>query len=176
MKNANSFGYFSKDVAADLEITTSSLRRWSIELEQHGYIMERNEKGQRIYYERDFKALRELKKLLANNVSFTDALNAVVSMNMDEKNATKTPSVFTDEIRLSKSELEETIQRVVKVAIEEERENMLKAFEYKMNDVVEKRDRILTMQLQQSLEEKRLEIAAAKEEEEVKPWWKKLFK
>jgi len=63
----------------------------------------------------------------------------------------------------------------VKVAMEEERENMLKAFEYKMNDVVEKRDRILTMQLQQSLEEKRLEIAAAKEED-VKPWWKKLFK
>lgn len=176
MKNANSFGYFSKDVAADLEITTSSLRRWSIELEQHGYIIERNEKGQRIYYERDFKALRELKKLLSNNVSFTDALKAVVSMNLDEKNAIKTPSVFTDEIRLSKSELEETIQRVVKVAIEEERENMFKAFEYKMNDVVEKRDRLLTMQLQQSLEEKKLEIAAAKEEENAKPWWKKLFK
>ncbi|MED5102886.1 hypothetical protein P9858_22420 [Niallia circulans] len=34
MKNANSFGYFSKDVAADLEITTSSLRRWSIEQKQ----------------------------------------------------------------------------------------------------------------------------------------------
>ena len=97
-------------------------------------------------------------------------------MNVDEKNATKTPSVFTGEIRLSKSELEETIQRVVKVAIEEERENMLKAFEYKMNDVVEKRDRILTMQLHQSFEDKRLEIAAAKEEENVKPWWKKLFK
>lgn len=31
MKNANSFGYFSKDVAADLEITTSSLRRWAID-------------------------------------------------------------------------------------------------------------------------------------------------
>lgn len=83
-------------------------------------------------------------------------------MNLYEKNATKTPSIFTDEIRLSKSELEETIQRVVKIAIEEESKNMLKAFEYKMKDVIEKRDRLLTMQLQQSLEKKRVEIEAAK--------------
>lgn len=52
---------------------------------------------------------------------------------------------------------------------------MFKAFEYKMNDVVEKRDRLLTMQLQQSLEEKKLEIAAAKEEEIAKSWLEKTF-
>ena len=58
----NEFGYFSKDVAIELEITTSTLRRWSIELEKEGYSFHRNEKDQRIYYERDFKAFRELKK------------------------------------------------------------------------------------------------------------------
>ncbi|GIN87589.1 hypothetical protein J6TS2_39750 [Heyndrickxia sporothermodurans] len=39
---------------------------------------------------------------------------------------------------------------------------MLQAFKMKMNDVVEKRDRILTNQLRKSLEEKTLEITAAK--------------
>lgn len=46
---------------------------------------------------------------------------------------------------------------------------MLKAFEHKINDVVEQRDRVLTTQLQNALEERRLEIAAATEE---KRWWK----
>ena len=48
MENANHFGYFAKDVASELEITTSTLRRWSIELEKAGYSFERNEKEQRI--------------------------------------------------------------------------------------------------------------------------------
>lgn len=171
MKNAPSFGYFAKDVAAELNITTSTLRRWSIELEKQGYYFTRNEKEQRIYYERDFQALRELKKLLSQSASFADALNAVISRDAQAKNATQTPSVFTDDIRLSTRQLEEIIHKTVKQAIEEEREAMLQAFEYKINDVVEKRDRILTKQLQQSLEERRVEIAAAAEEKEKK-WWK----
>ncbi|UAL50665.1 hypothetical protein LIT32_15725 [Bacillus sp. CMF21] len=52
---------------------------------------------------------------------------------------------------------------MIEQAIEKEREVMFKAFEAKMNDVVEKRDRILTQQLNRSLEERRLEIAAAQE-------------
>ena len=164
MENANQFGYFAKDVASELEITTSTLRRWAIELEKEGYSFERNEKEQRIYYERDFKAFRELKKLLSNSVPFVDAIKAVVSMDLENKNALKTPSVYTDEMRLSTRELTDIVQKAVKEAIKEEREMMFQAFENKMNDVVEKRDRILTQQLKRSLEERRLEIAAAQEE------------
>lgn len=170
----DSFGYFAKDVASDLEITTSTLRRWSIELEKEGYSFERNEKEQRIYYERDFKAFRELKKLLSHSVSFADAIKAVVSMDLESKNALKTPSVYTDEIRLSKRELHEIVHNAVKEAIQDEREAMFQAFEHKINDVVEKRDRVITQELQQTLEERRLEIAAAKEIK--KSWWEKIFK
>lgn len=174
METVNQFGYFAKDVAVELEVTTSTLRRWSIELEKSGYVFERNDKEQRIYYERDFKAFRELKKLLTHSVAFTDAIKAVVSMDLEDKNASLTPSVYKQELRLSKDELEELIHRTVKKAVEEEREAMLKAFEYKMNDVVEKRDRFITQQLNKSLEERRLEIAAAQEEK--KSWWKKIFR
>lgn len=173
MEHENTFGYFAKDVANELEVTTSTLRRWSIELEKLGYIFERNEKDQRIYYERDFKAFRELKKLINNSVPVIDATKAVVSMDLDNKNASKTPSVQTEEIRLTKRELQDVVRRAVKEAIEEEREAMFKAFELKMNDVVENRDRIITQQLHQSLEEKRLEIAATKDEN--KSWWKRIF-
>ena len=173
MENTSNFGYFAKDVASELQITTSSLRRWSIELEKSGYSFERNEKDQRIYYERDFKAFRELKKLLSSSVSFIDAIKAVVSMDLENKNASKTPSVYTGEIRLSKSELHEIVHHAVKEAIQEEREVMYQAFENKMTNLIEQRDRILTQQLQNSLEEKRLEIAASKEKQS---WWRRILK
>lgn len=175
----NGFGYFSKDVAIELEITTSTLRRWSIELEKQDYFFQRNEKDQRIYYERDFKAFRELKKLIANSVPFADALNAVATRDFDSENARQTPSVYSEMVRLSKHELHEIVHVAVKNAIEEEREAMFLAFENKLNDVVEKRDRIITQQMKQSLEEQReqhlLEVAATHEEKKSS-WWNKLFK
>ncbi|MFP7474453.1 MerR family transcriptional regulator [Niallia taxi] len=168
MDNTESYGYFAKDVALNLDINTNTLRRWAIELEKHGYSFERTNQNHRIYYERDFKTLRELKKLIAKDVPLENALNAVVSMDLDSKKAVQTPTVH-DEIRVSRSELEDVIHKTVKKAVEEEREAMLKAFEHKINDVVEQRDRVLTTQLQNTLEERRLEIAAAAEE---KKWWK----
>ena len=91
-------------------------------------------------FERDFKAFRELKKLLINLVPFVDATKAVVSMDLENKNSLKTPSVYTDKMRLSTRELNDIVQKAVKETIMEEREMMFQAFENKMNDVVEKRD------------------------------------
>lgn len=45
---------------------------------------------------------------------------------------------------------------------------MFQAFEHKMNDAVERRDRLITQQLEQSLEERRLEIAATQDENKEK--------
>lgn len=167
------FGYFAKDVAADLEITTSTLRRWSIELEKVNYKIERNDKEQRIYYERDFKAFRELKKLLSHSVPFVDAIKAVASTDLENKNAHLTPSVFKDEVRLSKRELQDIIQLAVKQAVEEEREFISKAIDQKLDNLIESRDRLLVQQLNKALEEKK--EAAATIEEEKKPWWKSIF-
>jgi DNA-binding transcriptional MerR regulator len=174
MENANSFGYFSKDVALHLEITTSTLRRWSIELEKTGYMFERNEKEQRIYYERDYKAFRELKKLLATSVSFTDAINAIAAMNLNNKNAQKTPNVYDEYIRLSKRELQDLIQKAVQQAITNERDLLLEKMEQKINDTLEQRDLILVNTIKISLEQRQLEMAAAKEEKV--PFLKKLFR
>jgi len=164
--------YWAKDIAELLEISTSNLRRWSIDLENAGYRFYRDEHNRRAYFEQDIMPLKKLKEFLANNMSKNDAVNAVVSMFPKDDNGVITIPVIQDTIRLSKRELQE----IVKEAIEEEREMMFKAFEAKMNDVVEKRDRILTQQLSRSMEERRLEIAATQEDKETKKsWWNKLF-
>lgn len=166
----NEFGYYSKDVAIELEITTSTLRRWSIELEKEGYTFHRNEKEQRIYYERDFKAFRELKKLISNNVPFADAAKAIASINFDNKNANQTPSVYSEMVRLSKHELEQIITN----AIEKEHEKMIKVFEEKLNNSIEIRDKILMQQINRSMEDSK-KLIAATQEENKKPWWQKIF-
>ncbi|CAK6481403.1 hypothetical protein BFRIPC_00065 (plasmid) [Peribacillus frigoritolerans] len=177
VKNAEEFGYFAKDVAADIEITTSTLRRWSIELEKEGYTFQRNVKDQRIYYERDFKAFRELKKMLGNQVPFVDAVKAVSSTDLSKKNALKSPNVYTDELHLSRRELEEIVTQSVKEAIKRDRENMFQLFEKKLDNTIERRDNFLMAEIQKVREEKKQlieEVAAAKEQEK-KPFWKRLF-
>lgn len=168
----NGFGYFSKDVAIELEITTSTLRRWSIELEKQGYSFQRNEKEQRIYYELDFKAFRELKKLLANSVPFADSINAVSIRDFENENAQKMPSVYSETMRLSKHEVED----IVKKAIEDDREILLDALEKRMSDTIEMRDRLVTQQLRAAIDESQKQLAAASHTEDKKSWWQRLFK
>lgn len=156
--------YWAKDIAELLDITTSNLRRWSIDLENAGYCFYRDEHNRRAYLEKDIMPLKKMKEFLSNNMSKNDAIKAVVSMFPKDSNSVFTVPVNEDEIRLSKRELKE----IVKEAVEEEREAMFRAFEIKMNDSLEKRDRLLTQHLQNTLEERRLEIAAAQEK---KKWW-----
>lgn len=163
----NEFGYYSKDVALELDITTSTLRRWSIELEKEGYKFHRNEKEQRIYFERDFKAFREFKKLTSNSVPLSDAIKAVVAMDFEKKNGELTPSVQTDVIRLTKREL----QSIIKSALEEERDQFIEIMQEKWNDSLEKRDRLLMQQLKHSMEQRQQQIEMEKEQNK-KVWWK----
>jgi DNA-binding transcriptional MerR regulator len=184
LSNASEYGYFAKDVAADLEVTTSTLRRWSIELEKAGYKFERNEKDQRIYYDRDFKAFRELKKLINNSVVLIDAINAVVSMDVEGLNASQTPSVYREETRLTRQFLEEIldkkINKAIQQAFEEGRQQGQKEIKEMMKKIEkrsEERDDNL-MSVIRSIQEEKEEVKqliAASQEQEKKTFWQRLF-
>ncbi|HFJ9387886.1 TPA: MerR family transcriptional regulator [Bacillus nitratireducens] len=94
----NDFGYYAKTVSNDLGISPNTLRRWSIELENRGYEFERTETNKRVYYERDYKAFRELKKLLDAGVSMESASKTVVSSFGTGDNESQTPIVHEQEI------------------------------------------------------------------------------
>ncbi|KNH14770.1 hypothetical protein ACS78_27475 [Priestia megaterium] len=184
LSNASEYGYFAKDVAADLEVTTSTLRRWSIELEKAGYKFERNEKDQRIYYDRDFKAFRELKKLISNSVALIDAINAVVSMDLEGLNASQTPSVYREETRLTKQFLEEIlderINKAIQKAFEEGRQQgqrEIKEMIKKIEKRSEERDDNLMSVIRSIREEKEevKQLIAASQEQAKKTFWQRLF-
>lgn len=184
LSNASEYGYFAKDVAADLEVTTSTLRRWSIELEKAGYKFERNEKDQRIYYDRDFKAFRELKKLINNSVVLIDAINAVVSMDVEGLNASQTPSVYREETRLTRQLLEEIldekINKAIQQAFEEGRQQghkEIKEIIKKIEKRSEERDENLMSVIRSIREEKEevKQLIAASQEQAKKTFWQRLF-
>lgn len=163
----NELGFFSKDVALRLEINASTLRQWCLAMEKEGYEFHKNDKEQRIFYERDINTLFELKNLIDKTRNREDAIKTILSRRKAVDNAEKMLSVSEnkrDNITISRSDLEELIQTSVEKAIEKERESMFKAFEAKMNDSIEQRDRYLVQQLNQSMEQTRLQIAAAQEE------------
>jgi DNA-binding transcriptional MerR regulator len=184
LSNASEYGYFAKDVAAELEVTTSTLRRWSIELEKAGYKFERNEKDQRIYYDRDFKAFRELKKLISNSVVLVDAINAVVSMDVEGLNASQTPSVYREETRLTRQFLEEIldekINKAIQQAFEEGRQQGQKEIKEMMKKIEkrsEERDDNLISVIRSIQEEKEevKQLIAASQEQAKKTFWQRLF-
>ncbi|WP_079524886.1 hypothetical protein [Halobacillus hunanensis] len=167
--------YWAKDIADLLDIKTSTLRRWSIELEKADYRFYRDEHYRRAYLEKDIMPLRKLKEFLVNKMSMKDATKAVASMFPTNDNGEITLPVHEekeDELRLSKREFKEYIDQVANQAAQRAAEETAKAMQEKLKDEFEKRDRILTQQLNESIEQK--QIAAATEEQN-KSWWKKLF-
>jgi DNA-binding transcriptional MerR regulator len=184
LSNASEYGYFAKDVAADLEVTTSTLRRWSIELEKAGYKFERNEKDQRIYYDRDFKAFRELKKLINNSVVLIDAINAVVSMDVEGLNASQTPSVYREETRLTRQLLEEILDEKINQAIQQAFEEGRQQGHKEIKEIIKKiekrseeRDENLMSVIRSIREEKEevKQLIAASQEQAKKTFWQRLF-
>lgn len=172
------YGFFSKDVALKLDINASTLRQWCLAMEKEGYEFHRNDKEQRIFYERDINLLFELKNLIEKTRNRDDAIKTIVSRHKSVENAEKMLSVNENErdnITVSKSDLEELIQKSVEKAIEKEREVMFQALEMKLSDTIEQRDRYLIHQLNESMEQKRLEIAAAQEDERKKGFFARLF-
>jgi len=154
-------GMYSKQVALHLEINPNTLRRWCLELEKEGYEFERNENEQRIFYDRDLVALSEVQKLLAQRQSMEVATKSVAVKYKDKKNAEKMVSVIEnkgDFITLSKTDLEELLDQ----AAERAADLVLEKF----NSAVEQRDRTLIHQLHETMDQKRLEIAASIEEKQ----------
>lgn len=168
MDTLDKFGYFAKDVSLQLDMNPSTLRRWCIELEKAGYIFVRNEHNQRIFYERDFNSFRKLKELLNKNLSMDNAVHAVISMVQTQSQTPTVQMKNDDEVRLSKSDLQEIIQQEIQKAIHEEREALFKVFERKLNDQIEKRDHQLIASIRE-IQETKLLVSAA--EEKQKKWF-----
>ncbi|WP_176466404.1 helix-turn-helix domain-containing protein [Terribacillus saccharophilus] len=126
--------YTAKDLAASLDVTTSTLRRWAIALESAHYPFQRNEKGQRIYTEQDIATFKELKKLLGEKMTFADVIQKLTGHNKSMEKKSETEKIMN----VTAEELEKLVSRAVKKAVKKEREKLFKQMKKQMKKELEK--------------------------------------
>jgi len=140
MDNNEEFGYFSKTVADRLGVSPDTLRSWAIKLEDKEIEFERNEKKQRIYYEKDIRAFENMKELL----DLQQPMNKVVPLVADkikkgefekpesENHASITPSVIHENTALATSDKR----------LEQQYNQLMEAFKIMTNEYAATRERL----------------------------------
>ncbi|CUB08943.1 hypothetical protein BN2127_JRS1_00727 [Bacillus cereus] len=161
----NDYGYFSKQVCEDLNLTASTLRRWSIAFESKGYQFEKNEKGQRIYFERDYRVIREYKRLLEQGVSAEQALEDI-ARRFIQIDATQTPSVH-DERQASMEEItpiDQSWLRELKMTFQQQAATITEQNEY----IIKQQDELLSRMTSLEEENKKLKENISSQTELIK--------
>lgn len=191
------FGYFAKTVADRVGISKDTLRTWSLKLEAEGVEFERNARGQRIYYEKDIRALENMKELMDFQQPLNDTAKTIsdkvkkeaYALVPKEKNAENTLSVSHGENELITQEKRMQIFK----------ENMLQDFEKSQQEALEKFKKEIAMEMAVVMQDRfenavetavktallqerkalakevAQELAAATAEPEKKGFWKRLF-
>lgn len=167
------FGYFAKTVSERLGIAKDTLRSWSLKLEAEGVKFERNARDQRIYYEKDIRALENMKELMnfqqpLNDVSKTIANKIEKSFyNGDESinNTEITPSVSQGENALITQEKQ--MQNFKKELIQELSNKQSEMMEQFKNDLTKEMSTVMQDRFENAVNEA-VKMALLQERKEIK--------
>jgi hypothetical protein len=184
--------FLNKEVSARLEIGDSTLRKWSMSLENAGYQFIKKEKGDitiRVYRERDVTAFLRYKELIQSKVETMDSVSKIIvsefGEGMDENDQERTGSLLvTDTFPTPLSVYEVAFQTFIERQNEVNREWMAKQQELidrmkqrvddqqkYIQETLEKRDHALMGTIRELMEQRRIEAA-----EQNQSFWRRLFK
>jgi transposase-like protein len=169
--------YWNKEVAENLAIGDSTLRRWCILLEQKGYIFTKDQHNNRAFNDQDLIILRRLKETSKmKGMNLESAVNAVLSM---VDNANKTTLVHVENRNSNENDIvqsapEELLKKLLEKIENQEvfNQELLKRLDQQqqyLEETLKRRDNQLMNVVREIQETKKLTAAAS---EEKKPWWK----
>ncbi len=138
------YGYFAQYVAKELDINTNTLRRWSLELEKLDYNFERNERNQRIYYEKDMSVFKKMKEYLDQNWRLEEAATKSRDVaTIEEKEEIK------KEIETANAEKTASVHDEMNTSITiRERSEELEKFQEKFYEMIEQQNQIVSQNQQ----------------------------
>lgn len=154
--------YNPGDVAEQLGIKESTLRKYSLLLEKYGYEFNKNDRGQRGYTDSDIIVLRRVMDLKSGGMTLEKAVLTVSSW---VKNKQITCGDMVPE-RYNNRDMEELKELILEL------NNKLDQQQVYIEQRLNEHDKLLTQVMRESLETRKL-IAAA---EEKRPWYKRLFR
>lgn len=179
-------GYFSKHAYEQLGITGATLRRWSQTMESCGYVFEKNGQNQRIYYEKEMKLLRELKKLADKGQPIEAAAKYVIEggpVKREQSASEQADDERVNDEQARTSDIEKKLDAVLERLEQQERFNRelvekLDAQQTYIEESVKKRDQQLMEAMREAQEARRLAAPAKEEEappEKPKGWLSRIF-
>lgn len=77
--------YWANEVATILNVSRSTLRKWSLALEAEGYAFARDEHDRRCYVERDIPVFRKMKVMLDDGMTMENAATVAKALYEKEK-------------------------------------------------------------------------------------------
>lgn len=172
--------YWANQVATILDVSKSTLRKWSLALEAAGYVFVRDEHDRRCYIERDIPVLRRMKTMLDDGMTMENAALVGIALEKPRENEVMSGSVnmvvHAQNMRLEDRYLEIVAQNQKMRAIlerleermQEQQENMRKQLAVQRQYIEEslhRRDEQLMLTLREMTE-------ARKEAAATKKWWR----
>ncbi|OXS64029.1 DUF3967 domain-containing protein [Priestia filamentosa] len=155
--------YFGSEVASTLKIGSSTLRKYSLALEEQGYTFDRGVNNSRIFYQKDVAMIQRIMNAMnKKNITLEQAVKLAVSSISEDTVAT---AVMAKQTELNRDvAMSERLERLEKINLElvkrlEEQQRMLQERDAK-------RDEQLITVLREVQESKQL-IAATRD----KRWW-----
>jgi DNA-binding transcriptional MerR regulator len=185
--------YSSKDIILSLDIGDSTLRKWCLSLEEHGYTFYRTDQNKRLFTEKDIIVLRHFQQLVKEkNMSMNNASLIVTSRFQKEpfSNGTEIEQVENEMntvpiIRSDDPFIKELMDKIgtmedQQTQLIEMNKELFKRLDEQQRYIgerLEERDRKLMESLRESQEVKQqlLQIAVDREEEKKKGFFARLF-
>lgn len=175
--------YSAKDISLSLDIGDSTLRKWCLALEEHGYVFYRTDQNKRLFTEKDIIVLKHFQQLVKDkNMSMNNASLIVTSrfqkesfsngteVEQVESEMNSVPAMRSDnhliqELFNKLETMEEQQSQLVEMnkALFKQLDEQQKHIEERLN----KRDDTLMQSLRESQETKRL-LLEVKEEQQKK--------
>lgn len=170
--------YSPTDIQELLKIDSSTLRKYAILLEKHGYIFLKNDRGHRGYFDKDIVTLRKLIEFSKQqDMTLERSAEAILTWIPEDDvtvNATskETPDIHSErynDILKRLIYLEDYTQK--QEAFQKELLAQLQRQQQYIQESLEKRDQALMTNIREMQQEKRILIEQANNQEK-KPWWR----
>ncbi|CRH66890.1 Uncharacterised protein [Chlamydia trachomatis] len=178
-----------KEASVSLGIGDSTLRKWCLAIENHGYNFPRTDNNRRVFFDKDMVILRQLRQLVqVQNLSLENASVIIVTKVNEEASVEKNTNNAVPTLRYS----DEVIQKLLDHIERQEAFNQmllerLDEQQKYIEERIDKREQLIQENIKESQETKKLlleaqeekrqliEEAGAAKEQEKKPFWKRLF-
>jgi DNA-binding transcriptional MerR regulator len=167
-----------KEIANMLNIGDSTLRKWCISLEEHGYFFSRTDNKRRMFFDKDIIVLKHLRELVqVQNLSLENAAKVVTTKyKQDKEEASEQQNSENDERSLEsdtqkimdKLEQLEAFNKTLLDTVAKQQEYIEERLN-KHEEQLEKRDSMLMESLRESQETKRLLLEVKEEQQQKKP-------